>query len=116
VAAMTRCSSPSDPAQGQHRSRVDADQQQGEKGVTDGDDQPVIAQQARDRLAPGLGGGLVQQPMPALGKLLGECVVPLATLEVDAELLTVEAAGGGDVLDDRREARDELDVLRRPLT
>jgi len=42
-----------------------------------------------------------------------ESVVPLATVEADAELLPVEAAGAGEILDDRTEAR-ELDVHDDP--
>jgi hypothetical protein len=39
-----------------------------------------------------------------------ERVVLLAAFAIDAERLAVGTAGTGEVFDDRREARDELDV------
>jgi len=131
--------------------------------VGDGDEQPVIAEEAGDRLTPGLGARSMQQLMSGFDELLGSCfdvghleldaglwprevsrpagsaetrisgvrerpqaevhdtvelfrerVLLLAAVEVDTELFTVEVAGAGDVFDDRREARNELDVHHDP--
>jgi hypothetical protein len=67
---------------------------------------PARGAEARD-------GSLGQRPQTEVFdavELFRERVVLLAAFEGDAELLTVEAASVGDVVDDRREAGDEFDI------
>lgn len=53
--------------------------------VADGDQQPVIAEEPGDRLAPGLGAWRVQQLMSSVEKLLRSCL-DIGHLELDAGL------------------------------